>query len=330
VRRRDILTFLGVAAVSWPLAARGQQTARVRQIGVLMGQSPSDAGAQAELATFRRRLAALGWVEGRNVHLELRWAGGDTALARAFAKELVASNPDLLMGRSTPTTAALKQETSTIPIVFVNVAEPIESGFVQTLARPGSNITGLTNFEGSIGGKWLQLLKECDPRMTRVAVIYNPRTAPFAGAFLRSIQSAAPKLALEVTAMPVGSEAEITAALTTFSQQPGAGLVAIPDSFTLEHRQSIISLCAQARLPALYANLVATPDGGLLAYAVDTRTLFHRAASYVDRILRGAKPSELPVEQPSHFELSINLKTAKALGLDIPATLIARADEVIE
>jgi putative ABC transport system substrate-binding protein len=330
VRRRDFITFLGVAAVSWPLALRAQQTDRVRQIGVLMGLSPSDAGAQAELTTFRQRLAVLGWVEGRNIHLEFRWPGGDIALARTFAKELVAINPNLLMSRSTPTTAALKQETSTIPIVFVNVAEPIESGFVQSLARPGGNITGFTNFEGSIGGKWLQLLKECDPRITRVAVIYNPQTAPFFAAFLQSVQSASPMFAVEIINMPVGSEAEIAPALTAFSQQPGAGLVAIPDSFTREHLQRIISLCAQTRLPALYSNLVSTPDGGLLAYAVDTRTLFHRAASYVDRILKGTRPSELPVEQPTQFELSINLKTAKALGLEIPATLIARADEVIE
>jgi putative tryptophan/tyrosine transport system substrate-binding protein len=218
VRRRDFITFLGVAAVSWPLALRAQQTDRVRQIGVLMGLSPSDAGAQAELTTFRQRLAVLGWVEGRNIHLEFRWPGGDIALARTFAKELVAINPNLLMSRSTPTTAALKQETSTIPIVFVNVAEPIESGFVQSLARPGGNITGFTNFEGSIGGKWLQLLKECDPRITRVAVIYNPQTAPFFAAFLQSVQSASPMFAVEIINMPVGSEAEIAPALTAFSQ----------------------------------------------------------------------------------------------------------------
>jgi ABC-type uncharacterized transport system substrate-binding protein len=330
VRRRDVITLLGVAACSWPIALRAQQTERVRRVGVLMGLSSTDRGAQAEVAAFRQRLSALGWTEGRNIHLEFRWAGGDPALARTFAKELMAINPDLLMGRSTPTTAALKRETSTIPIVFVNVAEPIESGFVQSLARPGGNITGFTNFEGSIGGKWLQLLQECDPRIKLVAVIYNPATAPFAGSFLRSIQSAAPKLAMEVVAMPVQSEGEITAALMAFSQQPGSGLVAIPDSFTLEHRKRIISVCAEARLAALYANLVATPDGGLIAYAVDTRTLFHRAASYVDRIFRGAKPGELPVEQPTQFELSINLKTSKALGLEIPAPLIARADEVIE
>jgi putative ABC transport system substrate-binding protein len=330
MRRRDFVVLLGGAAVGWPLAARAQQTHRVRLIGVLMGLSPNDSGGQAEVAAFRQRLSALGWVEGRNIRLEFRWQGGDVALVQTFARELVAINPDLLMGRSTPTTAALKHETSTIPIVFVNVAEPIESGFVQSLAHPGGNITGFTNFEGSIGGKWLQLLKECDPRITRVAVIYKPQTAPFSGSFLRSVQSAAPKLAVEVVAMPVGSEAEIAPALTAFSQHSGAGLVAIPDSFTMEHRQRIISVCAQTGLPALDSNLVSTPDGGLLAYAVDTRTLFHRAASYVDRILKGAKPGELPVEQPTHFELSINLKTAKALGLDTPATLIASADEVIE
>jgi putative tryptophan/tyrosine transport system substrate-binding protein len=330
VRRRDVLSFLGVAACSYPFASGAQQPERIRQIGVLMGLPQSDVGAQAEIATFQRRLSALGWVEGRNIHLEIRWAGGDIALARTFASELTAANPDVLLSRSTPTTAALKRETSTIPIVFVNVAEPVESGFVQSLAHPGGNITGFTNFEGSIGGKWLQLLQEFDPRVRRVAVIYNPVTAPFAGAFLRSIQMAAPTLAIEAVNMPVQSEGEITAALMMFSRDPGAALIAIPDSFTFEHRKTIIAVCAQTRLPALYTNLLATPDGGLMAYAVDTRTLFHRAAAYVDRILKGAKPGDLPVELPTQFELSINLKTAKALELEIPATLIARADEVIE
>jgi putative ABC transport system substrate-binding protein len=323
------MKLLGSAA-AWPLAVHGQQTERMRQVGVLMGLPQSDAGAQMEIATFQRRLSALGWLEGRNIHLDIRWAGGDIALARKFAGELADANPDVLLARSTPTTAALKRETSTIPIVFVNVAEPIASGFVQSLARPSGNITGFTNFEGSIGGKWLQLLQECDPRIKRVAMIYNPVTAPFAGAFLGSIQMAAPKLAIEVVNMPVQTEGEITATLMIFSRDPGSALIAIPDSFTFEHRKTIIAICAQTRLPALYSNLLATPDGGLVAYAVDTRTLFHRAAAYVDRILKGAKPSDLPVEQPTQFELSINLKTAKALGLDIPATLIARADEVIE
>jgi putative tryptophan/tyrosine transport system substrate-binding protein len=236
----------------------------------------------------------------------------------------------VLIGRSTPGTAALKQETGTIPIIFVNVTEPVEQGFVQSLARPGGNVTGFTNFEASIGGKWLQLLKEADPRIARVAVIYNPQTAPYAGLFLRSVASAAPTLAVEAVDMPVQSEVDIETTLARFARQPGGGLVAIPDSFTGEHRALIIALAARHGLPALYSTLSFTPSGGLMAYAVDTRDLMQRAATYVDRILKGAKPADLPVQLPAKFELSINLKTAKALGLALPDMLIARADEVIE
>jgi putative ABC transport system substrate-binding protein len=236
----------------------------------------------------------------------------------------------VLVGRSTPTTAALKQETDSIPIVFVNVAEPVRSGFVENLARPGGNITGFTNFEGSIGGKWLQLLKELDPHITRVAIIYNPQTAPFAGAFLRSVESAAPLLAVETIATPVQNNADIESSLTAFARTSGGGLIAIPDSFTVEHRDQIISRAANNRLPALYANRAFTLAGGLMSYAVDTRGLFQRSTTYVDRILNGARPSELPVQQPTKFDLVINLKTAKALGLEVPPMLVARADEVIE
>ena len=243
---------------------------------------------------------------------------------------MVGLKPDVLLARSTPITATLKGETGSIPIVFVGVAEPLESGFVQNLARPGGNITGFTNFEGSIGGKWLQLLKEVDPRIARVAVIYNPQTAPYAGLFMRSVGSAAPTLAVEAVDLPVKSEADIETELARFARQPGAGLVAIPDSFTGEHRALIIALAARHRLPALYSTLSFTPGGGLMAYAVDTRDLMQRAATYVDRILNGAKPADLPVQHPAKFELSINLKTAKALGLALPDMLIARADEVIE
>jgi len=242
----------------------------------------------------------------------------------------VGLRPDVLIGRSTPTTAALKQETATIPIIFVNVTEPVEQGFVQGLARPGGNITGFTNFEASIGGKWLQLLKEVDPRIARVAVIYNPQTAPFAGLFLRSVESAAPTFAVEAVAMPIQSDADIETALAMFATQPSSGLIAIPDSFTGQHRDRIIALAARYRLPALYAIPSATPSGGLMAYAVDTRDTMHRAAGYVDRILKGAKPADLPVQQVARFQLSINLKTAKAIGLDVAPNLAARADEVIE
>jgi ABC-type uncharacterized transport system substrate-binding protein len=289
-----------------------------------------DAGSQAEAAAFRQALSDQGWIEGRNLHIEFRWPGGDIERAQTFAKELVGLRPEVLVARSTPTTAALKRETSTIPIVFVNVAEPVESGFVESLRRPGANITGFSNFEGSIGGKWLQLLKEVDPRIQRVAVIYNPRTAPFAGAFLNSVQLAAPTLGVAIADMPVESDSAIESAVTAFAGQSRGGLVAISDSFTGQHRDLIIALAAQNRLPALYANLVSIPSGGLIAYAVDTLDLMQRAAGYVDRILKGAKPADLPVQQPAKFQLSINLKTAKALGLDLPQTLIARADEVIE
>jgi putative ABC transport system substrate-binding protein len=279
---------------------------------------------------LRAGLAELGWVEDRNIQIDVRWPGGDLERIQGMAMELVAFRPDILLARSTPTTAAFRRESETIPIVFVNVIEPVEQGFVQNLARPGGNITGFTSFESMIGGKWLQLIKEVDPRITRVAVIFNPQTAPFAGLFVRSIEAAAPGLAIEVMTMPVASDANIEVAVTDFARRPGGGLVAIPDSFTGEHREQVIAQAARNRLPALFSNLVSTSNGGLMAYAVDTRDLMHRAAGYVDRILKGDKPAELPVQQPAKFQLSINLKTAKALGLTVPPSLLARADEVIE
>ena len=330
MRRREFISVLGGALAAWPLAARAQQPERMRRIGVLMSLPQNDPGGKDEVAAFHQGLMALGWVEGRNIRIEFRWPGGDVERARAFAKELVGLNPDVLVGRSTPTTAALKQETDSIPIVFVNVAEPVRSGFVENLARPGGNITGFTNFEGSIGGKWLQLLKEVDPHITRVAIIYNPQTAPFASSFLRSVESAAPLLAVEAIATPVQNNADIESGLTAFARTSGGGLIAIPDSFTVEHRDQIISQAANNRLPALYANRAFTLAGGLMSYAVDTRGLFQRSTTYVDRILNGARPSELPVQQPTKFDLVINLKTAKALGLEVPPMLVARADEVIE
>ena len=328
MKRREFIALVGGAA-AWPLAARAQQPERMRRVGVLMSLPQNDPGGQAEVAAFYQGLAALGWVEGRNIRIEFRWPGGDER-ARVFAKELVGLNPDVLVGRSTPTTAALKRETDSIPIVFVNVAEPVGSGFVENLVRPGGNITGFTNFDGSIGGKWLQLLKEVDPHITRVAIIYNPQTAPFASSFLRSVESAAPILAVETIAASVQNDADIESSLTAFARTTGGGLIAIPDSFTVEHRDRIIAQAAKNRLPALYANRAFTLAGGLMSYAVDTRGLFQRSATYVDRILNGARPSELPVQQPTKFDLVINLKTAKAVGLEVPPMLVARADEVIE
>ena len=328
IRRREFITTLG-SAVAWPLAARAQP-ARMRRLGVLMSFAENEPGGVSEMDALRAGLAELGWVEDRNIHFDVRWPGGDLERVQGMAMELLALRPDILLARSTPTTAAFRRESETIPIVFVNITEPVEQGFVQNLARPGGNITGFTSFESMIGGKWLQLIKEVDPRITRVAVIFNPQTAPFAGLFMRSIEAAAPGLAVEVTAMPVASDADIEAAMTDFARRPGGGMVAIPDSFTTEHREQVIAQAARNRLPALFANLVSTSSGGLMAYAVDTRDLMHRAAGYVDRILKGEKAAELPVQQPAKFELSINLKTAKALGLTVPPSLLARADEVIE
>jgi putative ABC transport system substrate-binding protein len=328
-RRQFIAGVVGAVAIS-PWMVRAQQGDRVRRIGVLMSVTPDDPSGDGEIAAFRQGLEELGWIDGRNINIQLRWTGADLDRARAFAKELVDLKPDVLIARSTPTTLALRRETDAIPIVFVNISEPVESGLAQTLARPGGNVTGFTNFESSIGGKWLQLLKQIDARITRAGIIYNPQTAPFAGLFLNSVQSAAPSLSIRSADLPVQTPSDIETTLATFGREGGGSLVLIPDSFTIEHRSLIIPLAARYRLPAVYSYPSATHSGGLMAYAVDTRDSMRRAAGYVDRILRGAKPAELPIQQPGQFSLSVNLQTAKALGIEIPATLIATADEVIE
>jgi len=328
MRRREFIAGLAGAA-AWPVVARAQQADRVRHVGALMNGDRRDAVGQGDLTAFRQGLKELGWIEGRNIDIELRWPGGNVERAQAFAKELVGLRPDVLLARTTPAVDALKKETSTIPIVLVNVVEPVEQGFVQSLARPGGNITGFTNFEEAVGGKMLQLLKEVDPRIKRVAVIYNPQTAPFGGLYFRSMQSAASVLAVETVTLLVQSAADIEAAITAFARQPGGGVVAIPDSFTVHHRDLLIALAARNRLPAIYAYIQASM-GGLMTYTVDTRDLMHRAAGYIDRILKGEKPAELAVQQPARFNLVINLKTAKALGLTVPQTLLVAADEVIE
>jgi putative tryptophan/tyrosine transport system substrate-binding protein len=329
MRRRAFIAGLGSGAL-WPLVARAQQSQRLRRVGVLMNVVQGDSSGPMEVAALRQGLMELGWIEGHNIDVEFRWPGGDIERVNVFAKELVRLRPDVLVGRSTPGIAALKQETGTIPIIFVNVTEPVEQGFVQSLARPGGNVTGFTNFEASIGGKWLQLLKEVDRRIARVAVIYNPHTAPFAELILRSVQSAGRTFAVEVVAMPVLSDAEIEAEFAMFARERSGGLIAMPDSFTMQHRDLIIALAARHRIPVVYTNLVSTPMGGLMAFAVDTRDLMQRAATYVDRILKGANPGDLPIQSPVRFQLSINLKAARAIGLDLAPTLIAQADEVIE
>jgi putative ABC transport system substrate-binding protein len=328
-RRRFLGLFSGLVA-TWPAAARAQQAGAMKRVGVLMSTVENDPGGLSEMGALLAGLAEAGWTENHNIRLDFRWPGGDLERVQALANDLVALKPDVLVARSSPTTAALKRVGGATPIVFVNITEPVEQGFVQSLGRPGGNITGFTNFESMIGGKWLQLLKEVDPRIARVGVIFNPQTAPFGGLFLRSVEAAAPGLGVAVAAMPVGSGAEIESAMSAFARSPGGGLVAIPDSFTGEHRDLLIAQAARTRLPVLFANLTSTPSGGLMAYAVDTRDLMHRAAGYVDRILKGDRPADLPVQQPAQFQLSINLKTAKALGLNVPQSLLTVADEVIE
>jgi ABC-type uncharacterized transport system substrate-binding protein len=330
MRRREFVSLFGSAAAAWSLAARGQQSDRLRRIGVLMGLSEGDGGGQAEVNALQEGLRDLGWVEGHNIHIDYRWSGGDTERARAFAKEVVALKPDVLVTRSTPATLALKAETSTIPIVFVSIAEPNVTGLVESLGRPGGNITGFTNFEASLGGKLMDLLKQVSPRLKRASFLYNPATAPYAQSYLRSAQAAAAALAVEPVASPVQNDTDIEAAITALAREPGGGLVGMPDTFIQQRRDLIITLVGRYRLPAIYANRVWAPSGGLMSYAVDALDLLRRAAAYVDRILKGARPNDLPVQQPSKYERIINLKTAKALGLTVPLNLLATANEVIE
>ena len=328
-RRRQLL----IAAAGAPLAlmhrAAPAQTA-MRRLGMLIGYAESDPQAQARFAAFKQTLAAQGWAEGRNLVLDVRWSGGDVERTARFAQELVGLKPDALFAASTPATAALQREAGTIPIVFAVVSDPIGSGFVKTLARPGGNITGFINLEASLIEKWLELLKEIAPRTKRAGVMFNPKPAPYAQYYLKPLEAAAPKLGVKTFTTPVSSEAEIEQAIATLGREPGSGLILMSDSFMLIHRKLIIAQAARHKVPAVYHLAVMTDDGGLIAYGVESVDLFRRAAGYVDRILRGAKPVDLPVQQPTRFELVANLKTAKTLGLKIPYSVMVRADRVIE
>jgi len=330
MRRRDFIALLGCgAALALPHVARAQD--RMRRIGVLMAYPEGDAEAQARVAAFRDGLQKLGWTEGRNIRIDTRWATpGDAEARQRFAKELVALQPDLIFSLNTPTTAALVQQTRTIPIVFAVVVDPVGSGFVASLPRPGGNVTGFTLMEPTMAGKWLELLKEIAPRVNRVAFLFNPATAPYAEYYLNPFRAAAASFAVEAIAAPVHDTSELESVVAAQAREPNGGLIAMPDSFMTAHRAEITSLAARYRLPAVYAYRYFTEVGGLLSYGSDQLDDYRRAATYVDRILKGAKPSELPVQAPVKFELVINLKTAKALGLDVPLQLQQRADEVIE
>jgi putative ABC transport system substrate-binding protein len=333
VRRRDVLALLGGAAaassVLWPFAAVSQGDP-ARRIVMLTAMGENDPEAQARVAAFQQGLRALGWVDGRNVRIEFRWATGEAEVMRRLAKEVVELKPDLIVGVTTPVVAALVQETRTIPILFVQVVDPVGGGVVASLGRPGGNVTGFLNFEFTMGGKWLETLKQTAPGVKRAALIHNPQTAPFGASFAQGIAAAAPALQVEAVATTVHDGAELAAKLSAFAGRPDGGLIVLPDLFNTIHRDEIVALAARHRLPAVYPFRYFAVSGGLISDGVDTADLFRSSASYVDRILKGAKVGELPVQGPTKFELVINLKTAKTLGLEVPPTLLARADEVIE
>jgi len=331
MNRRAFITLLGGAAAG-PLAARAQQAERVRLLVAMMGgrNADTDLEGRAWFAAFRQALQELGWVEGRNFRADYRWPSGDLDRMRAIAKEFVDLKPDVMLASDTPSVEALLRETRTIPIVFTNLADPVGTGLVRSLARPGGNATGFTGFEYSLAGKWLEMLKEIAPAVTRVAVLFNPETAPFAQQYLSFIETSASTFGVTANAASIGSISEIEAAIEAQARASGGGLIVLPDTFTFSNRAPLIALTARYRLPAIYAVRGQAVDGGLLSYGPDLVDLHRRAAGYVDRILRGVKPSDLPVQAPTKYELVINLKTAKALGLDVPPSLLAVADEVIE
>ena len=317
-------------AVAWPLATRAQERERTRRIGMLMGFAESDPQAQAFVAAFREGLQKLGWAEGRNIRIDTRWATpDDVELRQRFAQELVALQPDLILSSNTPPTAVLLQQTRTIPIIFASIADPVGSGFVASFARPGGNATGFTILEPTMAGKWLELLKEIVPRVTRVATLFNPATAPYFDYFVTPFKAAAPSFGVEAIVAPVRDKSELESAIAAQGRAPNTGLVVMPDSFMTAHRAEVTSLAARFRLPVISPYRYYTELGGLLSYGIDFTDNYRRAAGYADRILKGAKPSELAVQAPVKFELVINLKTAKALGLDVPM-LLSRADAVIE
>ena len=328
MRRRQFIGLVGSFAVTWPLEVRAQQAERVRRIGVLM--SFGDQTTQSYVTALRSALTKLGWTEGSNLRTEVRWGAGDADKIRSFAKEIVDLRPDAIVGQSTPVVVALVRETQTIPIVFVNVADPIGSGFVASLARPGGNLTGFMTDNSALGGKWVELLKEIAPRTVRAALMFNPTTAVPLKFYMPSIQTAASALGVEVNATPVHAKDEVEGTIAAQARDPGSALIVMPDPFNAANREYITLLAARYRVPAMYYRREFAEAGGLVAYANDFAEQFPQAATYVDRILKGARPEDLPVQAPTKFDLIINLKTAKSLGLDVPFGLQQRADTLIE
>jgi putative ABC transport system substrate-binding protein len=330
LKRRDFITVLGGAA-AWPRTLAAQGTDRVRRIGVLMELAASDSQARSNIAALQRGLRELGWLDGSNLRIDYRWAPDDPVLLWKFAKELVELRPDLIVAHSSPVVTTLLGQTRSIPIVFASISDPIGEGFVASFARPGGNVTGFTNFESSMTGKWVELLREIAPELTRVAFLFNPQTAAGGGSyFLRPIDAAVSTFKVKAVMALVHDDEEIEAAFAALAGEPSAGVVLLPDIFTMAHHELVIALSARYRVPTVYSYRFMVERGGLISYGVDIDNLFERAATYIDRILKGAKPADLPVQAPTKFELVINQKTAKALGLDVPPMLLARAEDVIE
>ena len=329
MKRREFITLIGGAA-AWPLAARAEQQEGVRRIGVLIGVA-DDPETKGWVSIFRKRLDELGWKVDGNLQIEERWTAGDPDQNRRFASELLAMKPDAVFAFSSVAVAALQQKNPTVPIVFTAISDPVGSGFVESLARPGRNATGFTNFVPTMAAKWLEVLKEIAPQVQRAVLLFNPQTAPYVAQYYqRPFEAAAPSFGVQATAAVVHKTAEIEAAIADTARKPGGGLVVPPDNFSYVHRELIFALAAQHRLPAVYPFRFMAREGGLVSYGVDLGETFPRAAEYIDRILKGTKPADLPVQAPTKFELAINVKTARVLGLDVPPTLLARADEVIE
>jgi putative tryptophan/tyrosine transport system substrate-binding protein len=330
MHRRDFVTLLGGAVAAWPLAARAQQAERLRRVGVLSNFPETDPQSARRAMAFQQGLAKLGWMIARNLQIDYRWGAFDDDRARVAAAELLRLVPDVILCSATSPAAALQRATRTTPIVFIGVSEPVEQGYVSSLAHPGGNMTGFTNFEPSIAAKWVELLKQIAPQVTRCAVVFNPASTPIASKFVASIEMAASKLGVDSTVIHVHEPAEIEAGIEKVARDPDGCLIFLPDTFIAANRQLIVGLVARNKLPSIYPFGYFAAGGGLISYGPDLVDQFRRAASYVDRILRGEKPGDLPVQQPTKFELVINLKTAKSLGLIVPQTLLVAADELIE
>ena len=332
LKRREFISLLGGAAVTWPLQVHAQQPDRMRRVGVLMNGPATDAELQSHVAAFVHGLRQLGWVEGQNLRLDIRWNAGDAALAQTYAAQLIGLMPDVILAATTVNLEVVRRATSTVPVVFVRISDPVEQGFVASITKPGGNLTGFSAFEFSVGGKWVDLLKEIAPNLTRVAVMFNPDTSPQSKFFMRSVEAVASSYGMKAIAAPVHTTTEIEAALQNFSREPNGGLILSTDSFTRLRSKLVAELAERHRLPSISAFNDFVKDGGLMYYGVliNVPDHFRQAASYVDRILKGEKPGDLPVQAPTKYELVINLKTAKRLGLTVPLPLTGLADEVIE